>query len=138
MRQRRIAVAVKPSVGIASNCDVCGGLMFNAERYMHMNDAYFAPSTILFPYELKNIRYLTGSYTNCSTLIKKIHIILRWIWTSWIGSRFIQSSRYSLPATNVELEYMFDTLGFLWLHHDSPHICYISWRNSLMDYPMIV
>ena len=29
MRQRRI--------GIVSNCDVCGGLMFNAQRYMHMN-----------------------------------------------------------------------------------------------------
>ena len=33
---------------------------------------------------------------------------------------FIQSSSYSFPVTNVELEYMFDTLGFLWLHHDSP------------------
>ena len=34
--------------------------------------------------------------------------------------RFIQSSSYSFPVTNVELEYMFDTLGFLWLHHGSP------------------
>ena len=34
--------------------------------------------------------------------------------------RFIQSSSHSFPVTNVELEYMFDTLGFLWLHHDSP------------------
>ena len=38
-----------------ANCDVCGGLMFNAQRYMHMNDAYFASSTIQFPYELKKI-----------------------------------------------------------------------------------
>ena len=30
--------------------------------------------------------------------------------------RFIQSSSYSFPVTNVELEYMFYTLGFLWLH----------------------
>ena len=51
MRQRRIAAAVKPPNGIVSNCDVCG-LMVNAQRYMHMNDAYFAPSTIPFPYEL--------------------------------------------------------------------------------------
>ena len=29
--------------------------MFNVQRYMHMNDAYFSPSTIRFPYELKKI-----------------------------------------------------------------------------------
>ena len=34
--------------------------------------------------------------------------------------RFIQSRSYSFPVTSIELEYMFDTLGFLWLHHDSP------------------
>ena len=34
--------------------------------------------------------------------------------------RFLQSKSYSFPVTSVELEYMFDTLGFLWLHHDSP------------------
>ena len=55
MRQRRIAAAVKPPNGIVSNCDVCGGLMFNAQVYMHMNGAYFSPSTIQFPYELKKI-----------------------------------------------------------------------------------
>ena len=55
MRQRRIAAAVKPPNGIVSNCDVVGGLMFNAQRYMHVNDAYFAPSTIRFPYGLKKI-----------------------------------------------------------------------------------
>ena len=54
MRQRRIG-AVKTPISIVSNCDVCGGLMFDAQRYMHMNDAYFAPSTIRFPYELKEI-----------------------------------------------------------------------------------
>ena len=32
----------------------------------------------------------------------------------------LQSKSYSFPVTSVELEYMFDTLGFLWLHHDSP------------------
>ena len=40
--------------------------------------------------------------------------------------RFIQSKCYSFPATSVELEYMFDTLGFLWLHHGSPpHLIYL-------------
>ena len=43
MQQRCIACVVKPSIGNVSNCDVCGGLMFNAQRYMHMNDAYLAP-----------------------------------------------------------------------------------------------
>ena len=27
---------------------------------------------------------------------------------------------YSFPVTSIELEYMFDALGFLWLHRDSP------------------
>ena len=34
--------------------------------------------------------------------------------------RFIQSRSYSFPITSIKLDYMFDTLGFLWLHHDSP------------------
>ena len=29
--------------------------MFNAQRYMSMNDAYFSPSTIRFPYEMKKV-----------------------------------------------------------------------------------
>ena len=29
-------------------------------------------------------------------------------------------SIYSFPVTNVELEYIFGTLNFLWLHHDRP------------------
>ena len=29
--------------------------MFNAKSYMHVNDTYFATSTIRFPYELKKI-----------------------------------------------------------------------------------
>ena len=55
MRQRRIGAAVIPPIGVISNCDVCGGLMFNAQRYMHMNDAYFSPSTSWFPYEMKQV-----------------------------------------------------------------------------------
>ena len=54
MWQRRLG-AVKPPIGIVSNCDACGGLMINAQRYMHMNDAYIAPSMIRFLYELKKI-----------------------------------------------------------------------------------
>ena len=51
MQQRQ--VAVNPVTGIISNCDVCGGLMFNAQHYMHMNNSYFALSMIWFPYEMK-------------------------------------------------------------------------------------
>ena len=49
MRQRRIVSVVKSPNGIVSNCNVCGGLMFNAQRYKHVNDAYISPSTIRFP-----------------------------------------------------------------------------------------
>ena len=57
-KRGRIAPAVKPS-GIVSNGDVCSGLVFNAQRYMHLNDAYISPSTIRFPYELKKLFDLT-------------------------------------------------------------------------------
>ena len=95
--------------------------MCNAQRYMHINDAYFAPSTIRFPYELKKIldrilhelQYLHREHPHHFTLDLEQ---LDWIFEY----RFIQSSSYSFPVTNVELEYMFDILGFLWLHHNSP------------------
>ena len=48
MRQRRISAAVKPPNGIVSNCDVCGRLMLNSQRYMHVNDAYFPLQRIGF------------------------------------------------------------------------------------------
>ena len=51
MRQPR--AAVKRPIGIISNCGVCGGIMFDAQRYMHADDAYFALSTVWFPYEMK-------------------------------------------------------------------------------------
>ena len=41
MQQRRIGAAVKPPIGIVSNCDVYGGLMIHSQRYMHINDVYF-------------------------------------------------------------------------------------------------
>ena len=59
MRQRR--VAVKPSIGIISNCDVCGGLMFNAQRYMHMT--IFILHLQRFGFLMKLRRYFVGSYT---------------------------------------------------------------------------
>ena len=33
---------------------------------------------------------------------------------------YIRSNNYSFPVTDVEFEYMFDTLGFRGLHHGSP------------------
>ena len=53
MRKRQ--ATVKPITCIISDCDVCGGFMFNAQSYMSMNDAYFTPSTIRFPYEMKKV-----------------------------------------------------------------------------------
>ena len=131
MQQRRIGAAVKSPIGIISNCDVCGGLMFNAQRYMHMNDAYFTP--IWFPYEMKKIfdrivheqQYLNTDHPHHFTLdLDQLDRIFEY--------RFIQSRSYSFPVTSVELEYMFDTLGFLWLHHGiPPYLLYL--REKLVD-----
>ena len=44
--------------------------------------------------------------------------------------RFVQSRSYSLPVTSVELEYMFDTLGFLWLHRDTPQYIVGLWCSG--------
>ena len=35
------------ATGIISDYDVCSGFMFNAKRYMHMNDAYFTPDQVV-------------------------------------------------------------------------------------------
>ena len=119
MRQRRIPAAVKPPNGIVSNCDVCCGVMVNAQRYMHVDDAYFAPSTIRFPYGFKKtfhrilheLQYLDKVYPRHFTLdLYQLNRIFE----------YRAGSSYSFPITNVELEYMFDTLGLLWLHHDRP------------------
>ena len=112
MRQRRIAGTLKPSIGIVSNYDVCGGIMFNPQRYMHMNDAYFAPSRTRVPYGLKKIfdrivhelQYLDRGYSHHFTVdLDQLDRIFEY--------RFIQSSSYSFPVTNIELEYMFGTLA---------------------------
>ena len=72
--------------------------MLNAQRYMHMNDAYFAPSTIRFPYESKKIsdriihklQYLHREYPRHFTLdLDQLDRIFVY--------RFIQSSNYSFP-----------------------------------------
>ena len=77
MRQRRGRPVQQP-IGIVSNCDVCGGLMFNAQRYMHMNDA----STIRFPYELMKI---IDRILHELRYHREHPHTLRWIWTNWIG-----------------------------------------------------
>ena len=118
MRKRR--ATVKPVTGIISDCDVYGGFMFNAQCYMSMNDAYFAPSTIRFPYEVKKVfdrilhelQHLDREHPHHFALdLDQLDRIFEY--------RFIQSRSYSFPVTSIELEYMFDTLGFLWLHYDS-------------------
>ena len=95
--------------------------MFNAHRYMHRNDAYFAPSTIWFPNEMKKIfdeilhelQFLDREHPHHFKLdLEQLDRIFEY--------RFKQSRSYSFPSTSVELEYMFDTLGFLWFHIGSP------------------
>ena len=89
-----------------------------------MNDAYFAPLTIWFPHEVKKIfdrilhelQYLDKVHLRHFTLaLDQLDRIIEY--------RFIQSRSYSFPATSVELEYMFDTLGFLWFR--PPYLLYL-------------
>ena len=88
---------------------------------MHVNDAYFTTSTGWFPYEMKKVfdrilhdlQYLDREHPHHFTLDLEQ-------WYKIFEYRFIQSGSYSFPVTSTELEYMFDTLGFLWLHHDIP------------------
>ena len=124
MWQLCIGAAVKPPIRIASNCDVCRGIMFNAQRYVYVNDAYFAPSTIRFPYELKKIfdrilqelQYLDKVHPHHFTFdLDQLDRIFE----------YRASNSYSFPATSVKLEYMFDTLGFLWLHGTPPYLLYL-------------
>ena len=97
--------------------------MFNAQRYMHMNDADFAPSTIRFSYELKKILEWILHGLHFLDKLHPHHFTLDFDELDRIFEyRFIQSSSYSFPVTNVEIEYMFDTLGFLWLDRDIPRI----------------
>ena len=118
MRRRR--ATVKPVTDIISDCDVCGGFMFNTQRYMSMNDAYFAPPMIRFSYEVKaferilhELQYLDREHPHQFALdLDQLDRIFEY--------RFIQSRSFSFPVTSIELEYMFDTLGFRRLHHDSP------------------
>ena len=129
MRQRRGCIAVVKPIDITSNFNVCGGLMFNAQRYMHMNDAYFVPSTIRFPYELKKIfnrilhelQYLHREHPHHFTLdLEQLDRIFEY--------RFIQNSSYSFPVTNSSIcliHWVF--CGFV---ITVLHIYYIFWRNS--------
>ena len=101
MRKRRRATA-KPVTGIISDCDVCGGFMFKAQRYMHMNDAYFTPNKVRFPYEMKKVldrivhelQYLNTDHPHHFTLdLDQLDRMFEY--------RFIQSRSYSFPVTRV-------------------------------------
>ena len=108
--------------------------MFNAQRYMYMNDAYFTHHHIRFPYEMKKVfdrivhelQYLNTDRPHHFALdLDQLDRIFEY--------RFIQSRSYSFPVTCVELEYMCDTLGFLWLHHGSPQYMILYLLEKLVD-----
>ena len=95
MRKRR--ATVEPVTGTISDFDVCGGFMFNA-RHMSMNDGYFAPSTIRFPYKMQvfdrilhELQYeLDRGHPHHFALdLDQLDRIFEY--------RFIQSRRYSFP-----------------------------------------
>ena len=100
---------------------MCGGFMFNAKRYMHMNEAYFTPDQVMFPYEAKKIFDQIVHELHYLDIENPHHFMLDLDQLERIFAyRFLQSKTYSFPVTSNELEYMFDTLGFLWIHHCSP------------------
>ena len=109
------------ATGIIADCDVCGGFMFNAKCYMHMDVAYFTPDQVMFPYEAKKIFDRIVYELHYLNIENPHHFTLDLDQLDrTFEHRFLQSKSYSFPVTSVELEYMFDKLGFLWLHHDSP------------------
>ena len=84
-----------------------------------MNDAYFIPDQVMFHYEAKKIFDRIVHELRCLNIENPHHFALDLDQLDWIFEhRFLQSTSYSFPVTSVELE--FDTLSFLWLHHDSP------------------
>ena len=111
--------SVKKVLVIAPRCSVYNGFMFNAKRYMHMDDAHFTSNQITFPIEEKRIfskiihalNYLDNQH-HFALDIDQLGRIFEY--------RYLQSSTSSFPVTVTELEYMFDTLGFLRIHHNSP------------------
>ena len=110
MRNKPVATCV------ISDSDVCGGFVSNTKRYMHMNDAYFTPDQVMFPYEAKKIfDRIVLNIENPHHFALDLDQLDR-----IFEHRFLQNKSYSFPVTSVDLEDMFDTQGFLWPHHDSP------------------
>ena len=111
--------SVKKVIVIASRCSVCDGFMFNAKWYMHMDDAYFTSNQITFPIEAKQIflkimhvlNYLDSQH-HFTLDLDQLRRIFEYC--------YLRSSTSSFPLTLTELEYMFDTLGFLLIHHNNP------------------
>ena len=110
--------SVKKVPVITSHCAVCNGFMFNAKRYIHMDDAYFTSNQVIFPFEAKQI--FSKIIRVLNYLDNQHHFALN---LDQLGRIFdysyLQSTTSSFPVTVTELEYMFDTLGFLWIHHNS-------------------
>ena len=112
MSKKRRSIPKPVAAGIISDCDVYGGFMFNAKRYMHMD---------IFPYEAKKIFEGIMHELNYLNIENPHHFALDLDQLDRIFEhRLLQSKSYSFPVTSVELEYTFDTLGFLWIHHDNP------------------
>ena len=110
MRKKRRNKPV--ATGIISDCDVCGEFMFNAKRYMHMNDAFFTPDQVMFPYEVKKLFDRIVHELHYLNIENPHHFALDLDQLDWMFEhRFLQSKSYSFPVTSVEVEYMFDTLG---------------------------
>ena len=78
--------------------------MFNAKRYVHMNDANFTPDRVMFPYEAKNIFDQLVHELHYLNIENSHHFALDLDQLDRIFEyRFLQSKSYSFPVTCVEI-----------------------------------
>ena len=82
--------------------------MLNAQRYMSMNDAYFAPSTIRFPYEMKKVfDRILHELQNLDREHPHHFAFDLDQFDRMFEYRFIQSKCYSFPVTIIQLDYYY-------------------------------
>ena len=60
--------------------------MFNAKRYMHMNDAYFTPDQVMFTYDAKKI---------FDRMVHELHYLnienpYHFAWTGYLSTDFFK------------------------------------------------
>ena len=85
------------------NKPVATGIISDAKRYMHMNDAYFTSDQVMFPYEAKKIFDRIVHELYYLNIENPHHFALDLDQLDRIFEQsFLQSKSYSFPVTCVE------------------------------------